>query len=153
MKKSLLFIMAFFSIFSYAQFPEGFEGATFPPAGWVVEDNGVGTAQSWGITTATGFGWVHQGARSAMVNRDNGATSTGLAQDWLITPQVNIPANGQIRFYARSRSNGEQGSIYKVMLSTTTQNRAAFTTTLATYTELEIQNLPFEQFNILLNGG
>ncbi|WP_133610982.1 choice-of-anchor J domain-containing protein, partial [Flavobacterium cheniae] len=152
MKRILLFIMTFFSIFGYAQFPEGFEGATFPPAGWVVEDNAIGTAQSWGITTATGFGWVYQGARSAMVNRDNGATSTGLAQDWLITPQVTVPANGQIRFYARSGSNGEQGSIYKVMMSTTTQNRAAFTTTLATYTELEIQNLPFEQMVILLNA-
>ncbi|MQP23775.1 PKD domain-containing protein, partial [Flavobacterium sp. LMO8] len=152
MKRILLFIMTFFSIFSYAQFPEGFEGATFPPTGWLVEDNGVGTAQSWGRTNATGFGWVHQGTWSAMVNRDNGGTSTGLAEDWLITPQVTIPANGQIRFYSRSGSNGEQGSVYKVLLSTTTQNRAAFTTTLATYTELDIQNLPFEQIVILLDA-
>ncbi|MBE9576158.1 PKD-like domain-containing protein [Flavobacterium proteolyticum] len=152
MKRILLLTMVFFSIFSYAQFPEGFEGAAFPPAGWVVEDNGVGTAQSWGRTNATGFGWVHQGTWSAMVNRDGGATSAGLAQDWLITPQVTVPANGQIRFYSRSGSNGEQGSVYKVLMSTTTQNRAAFTTTLATYTELDIQNLPFQQFFILLNA-
>ena len=144
--------MVFFSIFSHAQFPEGFEGATFPPTGWVIEDNGVGTAQSWGRTNAAGFGWVHQGAWSAMVNRDNGTTSAGLAQDWLITPQVTVPANGQIRFYSRSGSNGEQGSVYKVLMSTTTQNRAAFTTTLATYTELDIENLPFKQMVILLNA-
>ncbi|WP_333810504.1 choice-of-anchor J domain-containing protein, partial [Flavobacterium sp.] len=152
MKKILLFLMTFFSIFTFAQFPEGFEGASFPPTGWVVEDNGIGTAQSWGRTNASGFGWVHQGTWSAMVNRDAGATSPGLAQDWLITPQVTVPANGQIRFYSRSGSNGEQGSVYKVLLSTTGQNRASFTTTLATYTELEIQNLPFQQFFILLNA-
>lgn len=144
--------MSFFTFFAFGQLSEGFEGAAFPPTGWVVEDNGIGTSQDWGITTATGFGWVHAGARSAMVNRDNGATSPGLAQDWLITPQVTIPANGQVRFFARSGSNGEQGSIYKVMLSTTTQDRAAFTTTLATYTELQIQNLPFEQLVILLDA-
>jgi len=152
MKRILLLTMVFFSIFSHAQFPEGFEGATFPPTGWVVEDNGVGTAQSWGRTNAAGFGWVHQGTWSAMVNRDGGATSAGLAQDWLITPQVTVPTNGQIRFYSRSGSNGEQGSVYKVLMSTTTQNRAAFTTTLATYTELDIENLPFKQMVILLNA-
>jgi len=152
MKRILLLTMVFFSIFSHAQFPEGFEGATFPPTGWVVEDNGVGTAQSWGRTNAAGFGWVHQGTWSAMVNRDGGPTSAGLAQDWLITPQVTVPTNGQIRFYSRSGSNGEQGSVYKVLMSTTTQNRAAFTTTLATYTELDIENLPFKQMVILLNA-
>ena len=152
MKRILLLTMVFFSIFSYAQFPEGFEGATFPPTGWVVEDNGVGTAQSWGRTNAAGFGWVHQGTWSAMVNRDGGATSAGLAQDWLITPQVTVPTNGQIRFYSRSGSNGEQGSVYKVLLSTTGQSRASFTTTLATYTELDIENLPFKQMVILLNA-
>ena len=144
--------MSFFTFFAFGQLSEGFEGATFPPTGWVVEDNGIGTASSWTTTTATGFGWVYQGARSAMVNRDSGPTSTGLAQDWLITPQVTIPTNGQVRFYARSGSNGEQGSVYKVMLSTTTQDRAAFTTTLATYTELEIPNAPFQQFFVLLNA-
>ena len=46
MKRILLLTMVFFSIFSYAQFPEGFEGATFPPTGWVVEDNGVGRTKS-----------------------------------------------------------------------------------------------------------
>ena len=152
MKKIILFLLTFFSISTYAQFPEGFEGATFQPTGWVVEDNGVGTGQSWGRTNAAGFGWVHQGTWSAIVNRDNGATSPGLAQDWLITPQVTVPANGQIRFYSRSAANGEQGSVYKVLLSTTGQNRASFTTVLATYTELEIQNLPFVQFSIPLNA-
>jgi gliding motility-associated-like protein len=152
MKKLLLFFMSFFTFFAFGQLSEGFEGATFPPTGWVVEDNGIGTSQDWGRTNASGFGWVYQGTWSAMVNRDNGATSPGLAQDWLITPQVTVPTNGQVRFYARSGSGGEQGSVYKVMLSTTGQDRASFTTTLATYDELQINELGFQQFVVSLTG-
>ena len=144
--------MSFFTFFAFGQLSEGFEGATFPPTGWVVEDNGIGTSQDWGRTNASGFGWVYQGTWSAMVNRDNGATSPGLAQDWLITPQVTVPTNGQVRFYARSGSGGEQGSVYKVMLSTTGQDRASFTTTLATYDELQINELGFQQFVVSLTG-
>ncbi len=151
MKRILLLTMVFFSIFSYAQFPEGFEGATFPPTGWVVEDNGVGTAQSWARTVVPA--WVSAGIGAAVVNRDNGATATGLAQDWLITPSTTVPTNGQIRFYARSASAGEQGSTYKVMMSPTgSQVRTDFTITLATYTELQIQNTAFEHFSIPLNA-
>ena len=152
MKKLVLFFMSFFTFFAFGQLSEGFEATTFPPTGWAVDDNGIGTAQDWGRTTASGFGWVYQGTASAMVFRDNGATSPGLAQDWLITPQVTVPTNGQVRFYARSGSAGEQGSTYKVMLSTTDQNRASFTTTLATYSELQINELGFQQFVVLLNA-
>ncbi|WP_396137461.1 choice-of-anchor J domain-containing protein, partial [Flavobacterium sp.] len=150
MKKLLLFFMSFFSLLGYAQLAEGFEGASFQPTGWVVDNNGVGTVESWTRTNLSGFGWVHQGSFSAMVNRENGAT--GLAQDWLITPQVTVPTNGQIRFYSRSGSNGEQGSIYRVLISTTNQARASFTTEIGRYTELEIRNLPFQQFFIPLNA-
>ena len=41
MKKLLLFFMSIFSVLSFGQFPEGFEGA-FPPPGWVRFDNGIG---------------------------------------------------------------------------------------------------------------
>ena len=41
MKKLLLFLMSFFTFFAFGQLSEGFEGATFPPTGWVVEDNGI----------------------------------------------------------------------------------------------------------------
>ena len=149
MKKLLLFFMSLFTFLSYGQLSEGFENVTFPPPGWVVTDNGIGTVQSWARNTTFPNVWTI-GVGSASSNRE--AAVPGLAQDWLITPQVTVPADGQVRFFARSASNGEQGSIYKVLLSTTTQNIAAFTTTLATYTELDIINATMAQKIILLDA-
>ena len=149
MKKLLLFFMSLFTFLSYGQLSEGFENVTFPPPGWVVTDNGIGTVQSWTRNTTFPNVWTI-GVGSASSNRE--AAVPGLAQDWLITPQVTVPADGQVRFFARSASNGEQGSIYKVLLSTTTQNIAAFTTTLATYTELDIINATMAQKIILLDA-
>ena len=144
MKKLLLFFMSLFTFFSYGQLSEGFEGATFPPTGWTTFDNGIGLTRSWGITTATGLGWVYAGGRAAIVNKED--VPSGIAEDWMVTPLVTVPANGQLRFFARSIANGEQGSIYKVKISTASQNNPAdFTTTLVTYTELDIINAPFEQ--------
>jgi gliding motility-associated-like protein len=149
MKKLLLFFMSFFTFFAFGQLSEEFESATFPPPGWVVTDNGIGTVQSWGRNTILPNQWTI-GVASAMSTREGSVP--GLAQDWLITPQVTVPANGQVRFFARSVSGGEQGSVYKVMLSTTDQNIASFTTTLATYTELQINETGFQQFFVLLDA-
>jgi hypothetical protein len=150
-KKTILlsFICLLFANSVFAQLFENFEGTTFPPSGWVVSDNGVGTVQSWKRNTIFANMWALDNA-SAISEREGSVL--GLAQDWLITPQFTVPSNGQLSFFAKSASNGVQGSTYKVMLSTTTQNQASFTTTLATFTELEIQNLPFEQFFVSLNA-
>ena len=149
MKKLLLFFMSFFTFFAFGQLSEGFEGATFPPTGWVVTDNGIGTVQSWSRNTLLPNVWT-SGTASAMSTREGSVP--GLAQDWLITPQVTVPANGQVRFFARSVTNGEQGSVYKVMLSTATQNISDFTITLATYTELDIINDLMQQKFINLDA-
>ena len=141
--------MSFFTFFAFGQLSEEFESATFPPTGWVVTDNGIGTVQSWGRNTILPNQWTI-GVASAMSTREG--SIPGLAQDWLITPQVTVPANGQVRFFARSVSGGEQGSVYKVLLSTTDQNIASFTTTLATYTELQINETGFQQFFVLLDA-
>lgn len=133
--------MSLFTFFSYGQLTEDFEGATFPPAGWAIFDNGIGPVQSWGITTGTpgvGLGWVHAGTKSARIFKEN-QTPDAIAEDWMVTPLVNVPTDGQLRFFARSTAGGEQGSIYKVKISTASQNNPAdFTTTIATYTELDI---------------
>ena len=150
MKKLLLFFMSLFSFLSYGQLSEGFEGAAFPPPGWVVTDNGIGTVQSWVRNTAFPNVWTI-GVGSAVSNREVlGVPAT--AQDWLITPQVLVPANGQLRFFARSTSGGIQGSSYRVLLSTTTQDISAFTTTLATFTELDIANGLMQQLFVLLDA-
>ena len=149
MKKLSLFFMSFFTFFAFGQLSEDFEGTTFPPSNWRVTDNGIGTAQSWVRNAILPNQWTI-GVASAMSTREG--SIPGLAQDWLITPNVTVPANGQVRFFARSVSGGEQGSTYKVMLSTTDNNIASFTTELDSYTELEINETGFQQFFILLDA-
>ncbi len=150
MKKLLLFFMSLFTFLSYGQLSEGFEGATFPPTGWTTFENGIGTAQQWKTTSAAGLGWVQAGAKSAIISKEN-VTDGTIAEDWLVTSQVAVPTNGQLRFFARSTSNGEQGSVYKVKISTASQNTAAdFTDIVVPYTEVDIINAPFEQKTISL---
>ena len=149
-KKTILlsFICLIYSNSTFAQLFEDFEGVTFPPSGWVVTDNGIGTVQSWVRNTAFPNNWTI-GVGSAVSNREV-LGIPAVAQDWLITPQVLVPANGQLRFFARSTSNGIQGSAYKVLLSTTTQDVSAFTTTLTTFTELDIANGTMQQLFVPL---
>ena len=145
MKKLLLFFMSFFTFFAFGQLSEGFESATFPPPGWSILNNGIGLTRSWTTTSATGLGWVYAGGKAAIINKED--VPSGIAQDWMVTPQVTVPANGQLRFFARSIANGEQGSVYKVKISTTSQTDQASFVDIVTppYTELDIINAPFEQ--------
>ncbi|HLO73956.1 MAG TPA: gliding motility-associated C-terminal domain-containing protein [Flavobacterium sp.] len=135
MKKLLLFFMSFFTIFSYAQFPEGFENASFPPAGWARFDNGIGLAQQWNETTNATL--VYAGAKAAFLNREN-VTDGTTALDWLVSPVTTVPANGQLRFYTRKTQNGNFGSIYTIRVSTTSQTTAASFTTVQTWTEADL---------------
>ena len=116
MKKLLLFFMSFFTLLGFSQFPEGFEGATFPPAGWVTFQNENGPSREWTRTnTAT---LVYAGTWSARIRGEN--VTDGLsAIDWLVSPQVFVPTNGQVRFYARDADASNRASIYSVRISTT----------------------------------
>ena len=136
MKKLLLFFMSIFSVLSYGQFPEGFEGATFPPTGWIRFDNGIGTAQQWDETTTTAL--VFAGTKAAFLNREN--VVSGSAEDWLVTSQVLVPANGQLRFYTKLTQAGDQGSVYTIRVSTASQNLPADFTTVRTWTEPQIMD-------------
>lgn len=132
MKKiTLAFFMMILPFLGFAQtFNEGFEGATFPPTAvgnWITMDNGVGTAISWAETTD--ITRVNSGLKAAIMDRENvGAGNT--SQDWLITHQFTVPANGQFRFYTRQTLVGNNGSTYELRVSTnpTQTNQAAFTT-------------------------
>ncbi len=139
MKKITLWLfLLIFPLLGYAQV-EGFEEATFPPttpANWAVLDNGVGTAQSWMVTTDPTR--VHSGLQAAIIDRENiGAGNT--SQDWLITNRMTLPANGQLRFWTRQTVVGNQGSTYEIRVSTnaTQSNLAAFTS-VQTWTELNL---------------
>ena len=97
MKKiNLLLFTVLCSFLSYSQFPENFEAATVTvpngfPTGWLVTDNGVGTASNWEIYSNASV--QVSGTKSAYIDRETiGIGNT--SEDWLISPMVTIPANG-----------------------------------------------------------
>lgn len=161
MKKiTLLILTLLFSLAGYSQFPtpgtEGFEGTTGPDLAapttpspwtlgtgatgnqWAVFDNGVGLGQRWGINNSVATPpIVYAGTNAAYINRENiGLGNT--SEDYLATPLITVPTNGQVRFFARTFSNGNTGTLYQVKVASvgSTQNApASYTTLLAEYTE------------------
>jgi hypothetical protein len=143
MKKiTLLIVMLFFSCYGFSQaITENFEGTSLPTAGnwaltsgnWKVFDNGIGTAQSWGVIPAPNS----CNGRSAYLNREN-VTDGTFAQDWLVTPQVTIPTNGQLHFSTKQTLAANFGSIYTIRVSTTSQTNAGTFTTIQTWDETQL---------------
>ncbi len=92
MNKKLLYLsLSFFILSSLPSFAqtlnEGFENATFPPAGWHAKNilGGVAWMRA-GIITHTGNG-------SAII----GWEVTG-GEDWLVTPQVPVLSGDSLKF-------------------------------------------------------
>jgi gliding motility-associated-like protein len=138
MKKIILGIfMMIFPFLGFAQIlTEGFEGATFPPTtpgNWIVLDNGVGTTVSW--TEETLLSRVNTGLKAAIIDRENvGAGNTSI--DWLISPQITVGANSQLRFFTRQTLTGNNGSTYEIRVSTNaTQNNLAAYAPVQNWTE------------------
>ena len=135
--------MTLISFFGYSQLNEGFEGALFPPTGWIKFDNGIGTAQSWNFAPSPTFAYA--GNKAAYMNREN-VTDGTTSLDWLVTSQVTVPANGQLRFFTRKTLTGNFGSIYTIRVSTASQNTVADFTTIQTYTELDLGSIYEQKF-------
>ncbi len=155
MKKiTLLLLLLFVSLSGYSQlFPaEGFEstaGPENPPSTdwylgsgtWAVFDNDaaslITTTKRWGINSVAAN--VHQGLNAAFMDRDNiGAGNT--AEDFLATPLVFVPTNGELHFFARTFASGQQGTIFQIRVapSTANQNDPSAYTTIQTYTEAQL---------------
>jgi fimbrial isopeptide formation D2 family protein len=163
MKQTLLLLVMLFTFsFTYSQIPENFEGAgvTVPngiPLGWLVTDNGVGTTSSWEITNDPTL--VLTGTKSASINRHEiGIGNT--SEDWLISPAVVIPYNGQLRFFTRQTLPGDNGTVYQIRISTgTSQSNLASYTVLKQWTEEQLNQIydvseekvidfPFDSFGV-----
>ena len=142
MKKTLLLILTtFYCFLGYAQFPQDFENTaiTVPngfPAGWLVTDNGVGTAANWSITNSPSV--VINGAKSAFMNRHEiGAGNT--SEDWLISPVTLIPFNGQLKFNTKQTLPGDDGTLYQIRIySGNSQNALSSYTILQQWTESQL---------------
>jgi gliding motility-associated-like protein len=151
MKKIILLILiSFSSLVGYSQLPayEGFEGATFPPTGWLVKDNRTNTGQNWQFNLpATSFP-AHTGARAAYVNRENVGAGV-YSEEWLITPQQTVLANGQLRFFTRQTLQGDNGTIYKVLASNSADQAdlSAYTTVVAQYTDNDLSTQTADQLD------
>jgi photosystem II stability/assembly factor-like uncharacterized protein len=102
---------------------EGFEDATFPPAGWHTK-NILG-----GVEWLRATGVAHSGNHSAVI-----AWQTTGGEDWLVTPQVSIVAGDTLTFWARRYFSGTYIPDSLLILASTTDTAvASFTTVLADY--------------------
>ncbi len=114
---------------------EGFEGATFPPAGWTtfIGTNGLGTAQDWFQATAP-----NSGTYSAANQYEN--VTGGIAEDWLVTSQIDLTSstNTELLFYSTQSYGTDYGSTYEVKVSTTSQTNHGDFTTVASYNESNV---------------
>ncbi len=125
----LLASMCMLGTFANSQLSEDFE-TSVPPAGWAIFDNGIGLTQSWqSSTTANG------GAQAAYVRYEN---VTGLAEDWLVTPQFTVsPGATAMEFYQRQAFGSDFGSVYTVRVSTASQTTPTDFTIIDTQTETD----------------
>ena len=135
MKKLLLLFFMFAGLNVFGQLSENFEGATFPPTGWTTFETGTGTIQSWSETNSPTFTYGAVG-KSAIINREN--VATGLAIDWMVTSQVTVPVNGQLRFFTKTIQTGVQGSLFDIKVSTTSQTNPTAFSTLVSYDEASL---------------
>jgi len=146
--KRQLFLLAvlLYSISGFSQFFEGFENTSGPETApstnwtlgsgnWAVFFNGVGVSEQWKINNTAPY----QGVNAACVSRENiGLGNT--EEDYLATPLVYVPVNGQLKFYNRTFINGNQGTLFqiKVAPATAPQNDPNFYTVIQQYTESEV---------------
>lgn len=160
MKKfTLLIFVSLLSFFSsYGQLWETFEdpwtavGTALPaPAGWTVI-NEQGPQRKWERSPLTGPSALpYAGLHAAYLERENVLPNEAIPRDWLITPFFNMPANAQLRFFSRLTQPLDQGSIYKVKLSTDPDpaNLAAYQD-LVTWTETQINPVQTDYYEKVL---
>lgn len=119
MKKILLTALFFIPLFATAQTVEGFDGTwTVPtglasaggPAGWAIVDIN-GPQKKW----EQGTGDSYSGEHHASLQAENVAPGT-TSEDWLISPALTVPANGQVSFFSKLSQAGSQGTTYRVMV-------------------------------------
>lgn len=152
MRKNILILLLFvFSIPSHTQsiFNENFETTTnLISSGWKLYNDG--NIPNNGYDSIFIHAWEIVDWAEEIPNLAVSTTSTFIdpapANRWLVTPQITIPSNASniiLSFKARSFDVFPRQDGFKVKISTTSNSKASFTTTI-----LSISNAP----NILLNS-
>ena len=144
MKKTLLFLtFSLICFLGFSQFSEDFESGTFPPAGWMIFDNGIGTVESW-----TEAGTTNHYAKIKYEN-----VASGTAEDWLVTSQFTVDAAYPILgFDNADYFTSDYGSIYTVRVSTASQNTASDFTVVDTQTEADLTHQTFSKHYVDLSA-
>ncbi len=143
MKKISLFLFfLLFSLSSSAQLAlESFE-TWVPgqgPANWKILQNTIGTSTQWAQTNAANTSTPpYTGLHAAYLSPQN--VSSGMPEDYLVTPLFNSPVNGRIEFYSRLTMPLDQGAVYKVKILPAGADADDITNyvELQSWTELEI---------------
>lgn len=150
MKKIYFLLSLLLTIPAFSQLlPESFEGA-WPPPGWGIYDNGIGTTKTWGQALTGPTMQTCDGMKSAFLEREN--VEAGVPEDWLISPQFIVPVNGQISFCSRLTQAGDQGSIYQVRIYTgASQSALGSYSILQQWTELEINPVQTENRTVVVD--
>ena len=119
---------------SYGQWTQNFENGI--PSNWgkfTLLNGAPGTVPAWVNST----GITCEGTTGAFVsNALIGAGNT--SQAWLVTPQVQIPANADLTFQALQTYPAQNGSIYQLWVSTTSQTDVSTFTMVKAWTENEM---------------
>ncbi|WP_309843843.1 T9SS-dependent choice-of-anchor J family protein [Chryseobacterium sp. SLBN-27] len=121
--KKLLFFILMLPMLGFGQWTENFDSGTTMPAGWAVINNGGSNGWVFG---APGDLLPHSGSNVASISYNLTAHD-----DYLITKAIAVTAgvSDRISFYVKSRSSFFSEN-YEVLLSTTNQAQASFTTTI-----------------------
>ncbi|ALM50632.1 hypothetical protein AMR72_18145 [Flavobacterium psychrophilum] len=135
-KITLLLLVVFIFTFgtSYGQWTQNFENGI--PSNWekfTLLNGAPGTVPEWGNSTGT----TCQGTTGAYVS--NALIGVGnTLQAWLVTPQISIPANADLSFLALQTYPAQNGSIYQLWASTTSQTDTSTFTLVKSWTENEM---------------
>ncbi|MBN8643232.1 MAG: choice-of-anchor J domain-containing protein [Flavobacteriales bacterium] len=129
MKKiTITLLLVLYSVVGFSQvFFESFENTTGPDAApstnwtlgsgnWAVFDTNIGGTVNWSINSNS-----YNGAKAAFMNRQNIAPGI-TTEEYLVTPLLTIPSNGELNFYARTFTNGNQGTLYQVKIASAGSN-------------------------------
>jgi hypothetical protein len=108
---------------------EGFEGETFPPAGWTMLDEDE-DGNDWFHYTDEAVGEVvaFEGVKCAASASWNSQTELPLTPDnWLITPALTIAADYKLFYHIAAQDPDWTSEVYSIMISTTDTDPASFT--------------------------
>ncbi|MBL1222840.1 choice-of-anchor J domain-containing protein [Chryseobacterium sp. L7] len=121
--KKLLFFMTMFPVFIFGQWTENFDSGTTLPTGWAVINGGG--SNGWDIRVPN-IGTAQSGTNVAGIKYNSTAHD-----DYLITKAINVQAgiSDRFSFYIKSGYTFALEN-YEVLLSTTDQTQAAFSTVI-----------------------